>query len=565
MEFKLHYLARLSFGFLVFLVSGFVQAAERPDAGQLLQQIEKERSVKLPKKSAPEIDSTPQPSTPISNAAITVTSFQFEGNTLFDNDRLTMVVGDYLDRPLAFSDLREAAATVAAHYRQSGWVVRTSLPSQDVTEGVVIIKIVEAVFGGAQIEGDPQRFTRNGMLARVEAVQPKGARLNVDKLDRALVLIDDLPGIIVSGSLVKGQGDAETDLLIKAYDEAMFSGSVSADNAASRATGRERFAANLYLNSPLRFGDLLSTNLMHSEGSDYVRLAYSIPIGANGWRIGANGSYLDYDLVASDFKGLDAKGTSSTFGLEASYPIIRSRVKNLFLGLNIARRHFDNEALQTTTTNYEVNNLSATLNGHLFDDLWGGGANSADLTLTRGDVDLDGSPNQAADRLTARTDGTFTKLNYSFSRQQFLTDRFSATIALAGQVADKNLDSSEKFYLGGAYGVRAYPANEGGGADGQLLNLELRAQLPRNFIFTGFYDLGHVRVNKNNATLQDPNNSITLKGVGLSVSWLADFGLSLKATWAHRIGSNPNPATNGKDQDGSLVKNRFWLQAGMPF
>lgn len=561
----MRYLAYISFGLSVFLISGLTRAAERPDAGQLLQQIEKERGVKLPKKSAPEIDSTPQPSKSISDAAITVTSFQFEGNTLLDNDELTAVVSEYFDRPLAFSDLREAAAAVAEHYRQSGWVVRTSLPSQDVTEGIVIIKIVEAVFGGAQIEGDPKRVAQDSMLARVEAVQPKGSLLNVGELDRALLLIDDLPGIIVSGSLVKGQGNAETGLLIKAYDEALFGGSILADNAASRATGRERLAANFYLNSPLKFGDLLSANLIHSEGSDYVRLAYSIPIGANGWRIGASGSYLGYDLIASDFKGLDAKGTSSTFGLDASYPIIRSRLKNLFLSLNVDRRHFDNEALQTTTTNYEVNNLSVTLNGNLFDGLWGGGANSAGLTLTRGGVDLDGSPNKAADRLTARTDGTFTKLNYSFSRQQFVTETLSAYIALAGQVADKNLDSSEKFYLGGAYGVRAYPANEGGGADGQLLNLELRAQLPRNFTLAGFYDLGHVRVNKNNARLQDPNNSITLKGVGLSVSWLADFGLNLKATWAHRIGSNPNPATSGDDQDGSLLKNRFWLQAAMPF
>ncbi len=60
-------------------------------------------------------------------------------------------------------------------------------------------------------------------------------------------------------------------------------------------------------------------------------------------------------------------------------------------------------------------------------------------------------------------------------------------------------------------------------------------------------------------------NSYSLKGAGLSVAWLSGFGLSLKASWARRIGANPNPTLAGNDQDGSLDKNRFWLQAKLPF
>ena len=114
--------------------------------------------------------------------------------------------------------------------------------------------------------------------------------------------------------------------------------------------------------------------------------------------------------------------------------------------------------------------------------------------------------------------------------------------------------------------MRAYPADEGSGSEGQLVNLELRARLPQNIILTGFYDWGHVTVNRNNdfvgaATL----NNYSLKGAGLSVGVLTGFGLNLKATWARRIGSNPNPTSTGNDQDGSLVKNRFWLTASLPF
>ena len=60
-------------------------------------------------------------------------------------------------------------------------------------------------------------------------------------------------------------------------------------------------------------------------------------------------------------------------------------------------------------------------------------------------------------------------------------------------------------------------------------------------------------------------NDIDLKGAGVSAGWTASFGLTLEATVSRRIGSNPNPTSTGDDQDGSLEKTRFWLQASMPF
>ena len=43
----------------------------------------------------------------------------------------------------------------------------------------------------------------------------------------------------------------------------------------------------------------------------------------------------------------------------------------------------------------------------------------------------------------------------------------------------------------------------------------------------------------------------------------------MQLTYARRLGSNPNPITTavnqGYDQDGTLVLNRFWLSATLPF
>jgi len=132
-------------------------------------------------------------------------------------------------------------------------------------------------------------------------------------------------------------------------------------------------------------------------------------------------------------------------------------------------------------------------------------------------------------------------------------------------LASKNLDSSEKFYLGGAGGVRAYPTNEGGGSEGHMLRLELRKRLPGNLALTGFYDWGAVTVNKDNAITGAASlNHYALQGAGLSLAWATNFGLNLSAMLAHRIGDNPNPTSTGADQDGTLKGNRIWLQASLP-
>jgi hypothetical protein len=56
-------------------------------------------------------------------------------------------------------------------------------------------------------------------------------------------------------------------------------------------------------------------------------------------------------------------------------------------------------------------------------------------------------------------------------------------------------------------------------------------------------------------------NTYRLRGAGLTLQWQPDARLGLSATWARRLGDNPNPTATGNDQDGSLQTDRFWLTA----
>lgn len=556
------------------LICGFVLlcpllalAQQVPSAGSLLQQMEQRRNE--PFSTVPPVVKAPAPPemTVMPGPRAIVKTIRFVGNHLLSQTQLAAVVQGYLNRPLSFAEMQQAAVAVAQAYREAGWVVRAYLPRQEIADGILTIQIVEALFGGARLEGAPStRIGTDRLLRQVESAQAKGQPLNAASVDRALLLLEDVPGVLATGSLQAGPAEGESSLLLKLVDRPLASGELSADNGGGRATGPKRVIGSLSIASPAGLGDLASATLVYTQGSDYARLGYTLPLGYDGWRVGANASWLRYKVITPEVAALDAHGTSATQGLEASYPLIRARRQNLILALNYDHKSFDNSASGLVTTRYRLGEVSVGLNGNLIDTFGGGGSTGASLVLVGGKLDLDGSPNQQADAITTRTAGNFSKLRYSLSRQQVLRADLTALAALSGQFGSKNLDSGEKLYLGGSSGVRAYPSSEAGGSDGMMVNLELRKAFPDNITLSGFYDWGKVTVNHDNRFVGAAVlNDLSLRGAGISMGWLAPAGVNLKATWARRIGDNPNPSASGQDQDGTLIQNRFWLQASLVF
>lgn len=528
-----------------------------------MQQIEQGRQPRLPPPEKPLIVPLPPEMKALGGLTVTVNHFRFKGAKLVDEAKLQQAVAGWLNRPLGFSDLQQAAAAVAEVYRKAGWIVRVYLPEQEINDGLVTLQVVEAVLGKVQVEGAPNlRASRTAAADYVTEAQKPGQPMNAAEIDRGLLLIEDNLGASVQGNLKEGAHDGETDLVLNLENKPRVTGDAGYDNTGPRATGRSRGTASLYGNSLTGRGDQESVNAIYSEGSAYGRGAASLPIGSDGLRVGVNGARLQYRVIPGDFASLDLKGSSSTVGFEVSYPMVRGRSKNLYVNLNQDHKTYDNQSNGAITSDYSVETTTLRLSGDLVDNFGGGGFSTASLGLASGLVNLGASPNEAADRASTDTQGRYFKFIYLLNRLQVITPKASAYAALSGQIANKNLDSSEKFFLGGATGVRAYPANEAGGSDANLVNLELRYRLPRDFSLTGFYDWGRVTVNHDNQFAGAASkNILTLQGAGLGLGWASAFGANFRATWAHRIGSNPNPTLTGMDQDGSRILNRFWVTA----
>lgn len=550
-------------------INAWAQSA--PDAGALQRQIEQtlkplQAPPSLRLKQAP-----PPPMLAREGLSVTVQQFVFAGNTLLSNAQLGAAMAPYLNRPLNFTELQAAAAAVAQAYRDAGWLVTAYLPKQEIDNGQVTLQIIEAVFGKVSVQDpQPQRVAAQRLVQLFQTQQAAGEPLSSHRVDRALLLLDDLPGVIVSGNLQAGASHSETDMVLSVMDEPLLRGDVGSDNNGAISTGALRLSLNANLNSPLRLGDQFSANAIRTQGSEFTRVAYSLPMGNDGWRAQLRGSGLNYHLVG-DLAASDGHGSAQTTGAELSYPLHRSQSANHSVSLGYDRRQYDNFNLSGLTSRYQIQANTVSLTGNTIDPT---GTNGYGLSWVGGKLDMSDAPAlyRQDDAAGPQTAGRYERLSLNLNRLHTLTPDTSLWLAYAQQVANANLDSSEKLYLEGVSGVRAYGAGATrlGGSNGQTFTAEVRRNLDFNWRLNGFYDYGKARAYRRNLKADGVTpigsiNDFQIKGYGLTLGWQSVRGIDLKATVAKRLGQNPNPTVQGLDQDGSYRNPRYWLSAMLAF
>jgi hemolysin activation/secretion protein len=551
------------------LMLGALSAQAQIDAGGLQQQIDRNQVMRLPRLLAPEPGPAPRVQRAPGGPRVAISRFALRGHTLIPEAQLQEALATYLGRPLSFSELEDAAAAVGQRFRAQGWTVRVFLPEQDIVQGVATIEVVEATLGAVRSDGDVAKPSSLESLRQIiEASQPSGSFLNAAQLDRGLLLANDLSGVAVAGNLMEGDLQAQTDLILKTAPKPFMEVNMSRDNTGSYGTGPSRVAAMLNFNNFLYPGGGLSFQGAQTDGSNYGRLGLSMPLGVDGWRWSVSGSQLKYKVVNLPVE-VRGHGNSETHGAELTYPIVRARNRNLYLNLSLDEKHFTNyDPLGLLSSDYSSRVYSLGLQGNR-ETVWGGlsGSLGGNLTVSLGQLDLRGSPNEDTLAKDANPAGHFTKLRWTISQEQPVVGNVSLYGAFSGQWASKNLDSSEKFTLGGASGVRAYGSGEAAGTHGRMLNLELRWRWSSTLSLASFYDIGWVRTNLRNGYPGAPEvNRYGLRGSGLAITWQALDALNVRAVWARRSGQNPKPDdVTGRDQDGTLIKNRVWVTLSASF
>lgn len=552
------------------------------DAGQILN--EQQRAAPLPSRPADppvlRVPEAPAPAAAATGLRMTLKAVRFSGATgLADPADLQARVAPQIGRTLDHGALQQIADELTRWLRGRGFVLaRAYLPRQDVTEGTLEIALVDGRLQSGQgrvVIGGETRIARERLAAIADAALPDGAALRTADLERALLLMNDLPGLSARSTLERGDAPGTSKLVVDAREGEPLAGIATLDNYGGRSTGTARLSGRFEWLDPLAIGDAFGLNAGLSEGTKVLGLSYSLPLSADGWRLRTEATTLRYS-VGGALEPLDLEGRADSLQIAAAYPWIRTRALSLGLDVGYQLKRLRDDGAGTNLRRRRLDGLRLGLAGSRFDDLGGGGLVEAGAAVIRGRADLSGNPaDEQVDAASARTDGGYTSFSAYASRLQSL-DRvapaWSLFTSLRGQLASRNLDSSEKFLLGGPSGVRAYPIGEAPGDEGAIATIELRRALTLPQVASaqafGFIDAGMVRLHDRawpgSVDTTSRRNRYSLTGIGLGAS-VAAGPWSLRATLAHALGSNPGRSTGGTDADGRSSRNRAWLQASIAF
>ncbi len=537
-------------------LSQCLHAQQPPTGGSQMQQIP---AAPAPLRAPPEIriqQGVAPAATDARESKILVKGLRITGATVFSEAELIALTGFAPGNEFTLTELRGLAAKITAYYAGKGYfAARAFLPAQNVKDNIVTITVSEGQYGQVILRNQSTLSDKvvNEHLAGVRAGDP----ILADPLESRLLLLSDIPGVDVKTTLVPGTAPGTSDLLVDVTPGKRVSGSIDADNAGNRYTGEYRLGATVNLNNPLGLGDVASVRAVTSgQGLNYVRASYQLPVGKA--TVGVAYSHLDYKL-GKEFAPLRANGTADVASIYAIYPLVRSRNTNVYAQVGYDAKTFqDRVDVIPSVTDRKVGVLTTSVYGNHRDTLGGGGYNIFSLGLSAGKLDIRTPAALAADAASARSNGSYNKLAFSAARLQRITDSVSMSASINGQLASKNLDSSEKMELGGMNGARAYPQGEAPGDEGYLLNLEARYLLPKfsqtlpgQMHLIGFVDHGSVTINKNPWFTGD--NQRTLSAAGFGATWADPGNFAVRAYYARKLGTAP--ALSAPDKSG-----RFWIQ-----
>jgi hemolysin activation/secretion protein len=543
-----------SYGLLA--LSGSALAQLPPSAGSQMLQIPPARAQQ---KAAPKLETEPRraPVIPETDSVrITVKSLHVTGASAYSEAELFALTGFATGSELTLSDLRGMASKIADYYHRNGYfLAQVYLPPQDIKDGTVTIAVIEGRYG--QITLRNQTTLSDDLASDLLAGLNSGVPVAAAPIESRLLLLSDLPGVNVKSTLVPGVSVGVSDLIVEVMPGQRVTGNVDADNAGNRYTGEHRVGASISLNNPRGNGDVATLRaLTAGSGLIYARASYQMQFGKA--KAGLAYSAMEYKL-GREFASLQAQGSAAISSIYGSYPLIRSRNHNLYAGLAFDAKSFhDNMDSISTVTDKKARVLMASLYGDHRDSLGGGGLNGYSLTWSVGKLDIDTPAARSLDAATTQTNGHYSKLGFSASRLQRVTEVISLYAAINGQFAAKNLDVSEKMEMGGMVAVRAYPEGEAYADEGYVLNLEARMQMPQFsekmpglMQLIGFVDSGNVATHKN--PWETGPNRRKLSGAGIGINWSDTNNFIATAYYAHKLGSEA--ATSAPDKS-----DRFWIQ-----
>ena len=463
-----------------------------------------------------------------------IKDFKVIGNIDLTQAQTDKVLKAYKNRELSKAQIQEAAnALQSAHMKNGDLTTEVKIVPHSINDGIVTLRVIEGVLekNGISVQNSGERIKSEKVLDLLTHTLKPGLMEEKD-YERAMLLINDFPGISGKADLYLGEKDGTDDLVMTITDEDVFNGNIDIDNYGSYYTGRTEIGTTLYWNSPTKNGEeIVARFITTGKYSNFGYLDLAVPVFDNGMRIGASVDFLKYELDM-DKSATAGDGTVWNARAYVKYPLIRTEDFNIETELNYTHTAIKDNNATTEIDNTTIDKGVLTISGNRSDEFLENGITYFSAALTVGNLKLDNQDFKTTDDLLYQTAGSFTKINFSLSRLQNLVGALSSKISVDGQWANKNLDTSEKYFLGGPYGVGGYPVGTVAGDHAAVFYADLRYDfydMPwgGDFQLNTYYTYGWTKIFDDPSALiqtypgfaqYEEDNEVKLQSVGLGFS-----------------------------------------------
>ena len=493
---------------------------------------------------------------PVSHVVIT-------GNNILPTDTLHPLVEADEGKSSRLGDLQTTVDRITNAYHEAGYPLAYAyIPAQKIEKGILRVAVVEPTYGSIDIKGDSRLYPSVAMSTL--GVQP-GDVIKEDALMRGLLLLSQTPGVAAHATFMPGEAAATSKLQLDLQDTPLITGDVFVNNAGNPSTGAIQTGFDVKGNDPFGYGSAMTVNALASPWSTARMVSGGLGVDSpyiwDGLRVGAYTSSTAYHL-GGNFARLNESGRAVQLGVDSTYPIILAPGKELVARVDIVQNWLG----QTPEATHQPSSSSvflerASLNGTYadpFDGILQGG-----ISLSNGNLSIDPALQKALDALGPKAAGSFQTAVLQVSRDQSLPAEFRLTTSFIGQVASKNLDSSQKFYLGGSDGLGNYSSGDAGGDNGYLISAGLWhgipvPELPDALNGAAFVRFGSIDVNHSVYSGYNASNTVTEAAIGLKLDYRWD-NWSVQGTYAHRIGPASSVASTSANSD------KFWFSVNRAF
>jgi len=486
--------------------------------------------------------------------------FRFVGAHRIPVERLTAELASFVGQELSAEDLQNAALAIANLYLRQGGMAKVSVSAVSRAEGIAEFDIQELRVGQIRIDLPTGSRIARELVTRfvTSGVSPNDA-FPLARLEDGVSHFNNQPGVSAAIALDSGTQPDEVDITVQVRDRPILSGRAYLDNYGMREIGQERLGVSLRASNALGTLERIAIDVEKTSGSTLLSPSLSIALPDPDMRAAVEATQATYQALrtgaASQLRGRFQRGRAML-----AHRLIQEPGLALIFECSLSRTSYHDGANTGELRRRRISAVSGNLAGMIDSRI---GTTIFGIELDRGKADLSANATDyATDATAARMDGTYWRLRWRLGHELAFG---SGTLLLQanGQWANRNLDPTQQFALGGVSQVRAYPTLEALGDGGWGATAQWRQTLAEGLDGRVFADTGGIQLNAKPWTNQ--YNRYGISGIGAGLTWHLPDSFRFDADLAQQYASNPNRNADGTDFDGRNQRWRLWLALSREF